>query len=193
MPDARLWPVCPSVCILPQVPAVAREALAQNRGVFTAPRVRATGLDCHRSGKVEIFGQIELSFKVIEADGALIPEEAAPAPRVSLWPHRQSSEEWRAADRGPCKEWRPVLCGEIDQSFTGGRQIAAALVDSSLEPLTHSEFMGIRIPSYGQDLPGRPSPEYNGNRGLSGQNDVDPRAWFHPARLLLFAIPWMGS
>lgn len=85
-----------------------------------------------------------------------------------------------------------MFCCEIDHFLAGGRQIAAMFVDTPLEPLTHSEFMSIRVASNRQDLLRRSTPEYKCNGSPSGQNGVDPRAWLHRFMRARYRLLFLG-
>jgi hypothetical protein len=139
------------LAFLSQVPAVPGQAGTVKRVILSASFwVRLND----QTLRAVIRVRCGFRRSVIEEEGAVVPEETATPPAVSLGPEGQRRQVGWAADRCPgvgvlavvAYRLRIELAGEVDEEAPIWRKIASAFVDTAPEPMARFELVVLRVP-----------------------------------------------
>lgn len=154
-------------------PAVPFHSSLPNREVFFPSRTITEWCNPEILLRPVIMIRLHLSRGVIYEQPIVGLEETPTTPAVALGPKAEGRQVRWAADRGPGVERLFMVGGEVDELFSARRQVAAPLVDPTLEPLTVFKLVRPQVPLDQLHALGRPTPEDHGDGIHAGKDDEE--------------------
>jgi len=125
---------------------------------------------------------------MIQEQLVLAREQAAATPSITLRPHGERREVRGTAHRSPGLMRSAVARSEVDESVATRRQIATALVDPRLQPLTCLEGVVFQVPSEEKDLLRGTTSKDDPHISVAGQQHEDSYAHCSSVRLTILAF-----